>query len=276
MSFSEIALEIENVRKSYGVDTKMSKMKHFINRAKGLHLDGTKTEKPREFVALSGVSFQIKKGERVGIIGRNGSGKSTLLKLIQGVSSPTQGRIKSYGAVIGGLIELTAGFLPDLTGRENVIMGAALMGLERKQAYEIVDWVFELSELEKFKDTAFKNYSSGMKIRLGFCLALVTVPDIVLMDEVLAVGDAAFRKKSQALLEQYLDGRTLILVSHSMHDIKSLCDRCIVLEQGNVVFDGDVDNAIETYNQLNGISSSDTNETTKSHITAGSDKRGLE
>ncbi len=206
-------------------------------------------EKPLEKVeALKNVSFEIKKGETVGIIGRNGAGKSTLLKLIAGVSKPTKGRLKINGQV-SPLIELGAGFHPELTGRENIILNAVILGLSRKQAKERFEEVVEFSELDrKFLDIPLKHYSSGMYMRLAFSVAVSVDPEILLVDEILAVGDMAFQAKCKAKMEEFKrKGVTILYVSHNIEEVERFCERVIYLKEGRVVFDGKVKEGVERY-----------------------------
>ncbi len=199
------------------------------------------------FWALTDVSFEIKKGETVGIIGPNGAGKSTILKLLTGISRPERGHISVEGK-IGALVELGAGFHSELTGRENIYLNASILGLKKKEIDGKFDQIVEFAELEQFIDTPVKRYSSGMYVRLGFSVAVHIDPDILFVDEVLAVGDKAFQRKSFEKLNQFKrDGKTFILVSHSLFQVENICDRGIYLNQGKVVVQGDVKNVISRY-----------------------------
>jgi ABC-type polysaccharide/polyol phosphate transport system ATPase subunit len=202
------------------------------------------------FWALRHVSFELEPGATLGIIGRNGSGKSTALKLIAGVTSPTEGRIAVRGR-IAPLLELGSGFHPDLTGRENLYLQSSILGLRnseiRAKAAEIVDF----AEMRAFMDTPVKRYSSGMYVRLAFSIIAHSDPEVLLVDEALAVGDAPFREKCLAKMEALRDsGVAILLVSHSMDWIASFCERAIVLEKGEVAFDGEAGLAIEEYLRL--------------------------
>ncbi|MCI1643008.1 MAG: ABC transporter ATP-binding protein [Bifidobacterium crudilactis] len=195
------------------------------------------------FVALDDVSFQVERGQTVGLIGANGSGKSTLLKLISGVMQPDEGEILNRGR-LAGLIEVGAGFSPDLTGTENVYLNGAILGMSKEEIDERYDSIVAFSEIEKFMDTEVKFYSSGMFLRLAFAVAVYSKADIFLIDEILAVGDEAFQKKCiERLKYQQSLGQTMVIVSHSEDQIKKLCNRCIVLSHSHVIFDGDPDAA---------------------------------
>jgi ABC-type polysaccharide/polyol phosphate transport system ATPase subunit len=245
---SDYAIEFKNVTKKYSKYFGLLKFKNFLDRLKNGQFT-QKLVKEEDFYALKEASFTLRKGERVGIIGPNGAGKSTSLKLIQGVAFPNSGEVKVNGKV-GGLIELGSGFSQDLTGRENVYLNTAIQGFSKAQTNEIYERIVEIAELQNFMDVPLKRYSSGMKVRLGFATAMASVPDIVLLDEVLAVGDARFKKKSMAMIEEYLEGRTLLFVSHAMDQVKKVCERVLVLNHGNIVFDGDPKEAVEVYNEI--------------------------
>ena len=204
----------------------------------------------RDLWALNGVTATIKKGESVAIVGRNGSGKSTLLKVIAGVFQPTTGESSIQGSV-SALIELGAGFNGELTGRENVFLNGAIMGLSKRDMMARYDGIVEFAELGDFMDTPVKNYSSGMYARLGFSLATAVDGDILLIDEVLGVGDEAFQKKSMERIEKQLsDGKTVVFVSHDAHAVERLCQRAIVLNKGDVIADGDTKTALERYREV--------------------------
>lgn len=245
---SDIVLEFNKVTKKYSRYGGLSAVKNFLDRIKNGQ-PFKKLVREDDFYALREVSFKIHKGERLGIIGPNGAGKSTTLKLINQISYPTSGKITVNGEV-GGLIELGSGFQPDLSGRENIYLNRSLYGYSDKDTDKIYDKIVALAELEHFMDVPIKRYSSGMKIRLGFAVTMTSTPDIVLLDEVLAVGDARFKKKSMSILEDYLKDRTLIFVSHNMRQILEVCDRVIVINKGSLVFDGPPESAIDVYNKL--------------------------
>jgi ABC-type polysaccharide/polyol phosphate transport system ATPase subunit len=203
--------------------------------------------------ALREVTFDIRPGEALGVIGRNGSGKSTLLKIIAGIYSPTSGNVCLSDARVGTMIELGVGFHPELTGEENVYLGASIYGLNRKEIDKIYSRVVAFSELDSFMDTPVKNYSSGMHARLGFALAVNLDPDILLVDEVLAVGDEAFQRKCMVRMEDFRNaGKTIVFVSHSPEAVKKICDRACVLDFGSVIFLGKTAEAIDRYHALLG------------------------
>lgn len=201
----------------------------------------------QEFFALKDVSFQVKKGESWGLIGKNGSGKSTLLKLICGILQPYTGSVLVKGN-ISPLIELGAGFDGELTARENIYLNGALLGYSRKETTDYFEKIVDFAELKDFLDTPIKNYSSGMAARLGFAIATVAKPDILIIDEVLAVGDAEFQKKCQKRMEELLsDGTTLLFVSHSIRQVQELCQKAIWLHKGEVVSIGNVNEVATQY-----------------------------
>ena len=201
-----------------------------------------------EFCALNGVSFQVGVGERVGIIGRNGAGKSTLLKVLSRITHPTRGRVMLNGRV-ASLLEVGTGFHPELTGRENIFLNGAILGMSRWEIQEKFDEIVDFAEVSKFLDTPVKRYSSGMYVRLAFAVAAHLEPDLLIVDEVLAVGDASFQKKCLGKLAENnsQNGRTVLFVSHNMGAIRSLCSRCIWLDGGSVRMDGDVDTVVDQY-----------------------------
>lgn len=191
-----------------------------------------------EFYALKNVSFSVKKGESVGILGANGSGKSTLLKVISGIYPPTEGQVSVHGS-LAPLIELGAGFDPDLTAKENVFLNGAVMGFAKDFICEKYDEIVEFSELKNFMDVPIKNFSSGMSARLGFSIATLVHPDILIVDEVLGVGDAAFQKKcEQKMQELRANGTTMLFVSHSVEQVEEVCNRAIWLKKGTLVMEG--------------------------------------
>ncbi|GEB94950.1 ABC transporter ATP-binding protein [Microbacterium lacticum] len=191
-----------------------------------------------DFHALDGVSFEIGAGESVALLGFNGSGKSTMLKLISGVLTPDEGKVLTRGRV-AGLIEVGAGFHPDLSGRENIYLNAAILGMTKKETEERFDEIVEFSEISQFIDTEVKHYSSGMFLRLAFSVAIHTEVDVLLIDEILSVGDEPFQKKCLARIRAlHEQGKTLVVVSHDLDMVSSLCDRGILLRDGKVLFDG--------------------------------------
>lgn len=208
----------------------------------------------KEFTALSDISFEIKEGETVGIIGKNGAGKSTLLKLIAGVTVPSKGEVKVLGRV-APLIELGAGFHQELTGYENIFLNAAILGMHKKEIEAVVNKIIEFSELKDFINVPVKRYSSGMYMRLGFSVAIHVDAPILLIDEVLSVGDRDFQKKCLNRLKTMQEdhNKTIVFVSHSEQSVKSFCDRVILLDHGKMVFDGLPAEAFKKYHNLSSV-----------------------
>ncbi len=203
-----------------------------------------------EFWALRDISFTVEKGERLGILGFNGAGKSTLLKTIAGVLKPTKGSVKVHG-VIAPLLELGAGFDSNYSGKENIFLYGATMGYSRKYIQEKYDEIVEFSELKDFIDVPIKNYSSGMKARLGFAIATAVEPEVLILDEVLSVGDAKFRRKSEAKVTSMFDkGVTVLFVSHSTEQVRRLCDKAIILEKGKIIAQGEVNEICDLYDDI--------------------------
>jgi lipopolysaccharide transport system ATP-binding protein len=200
-----------------------------------------------EFWALRDVSFEVKQGERLGIIGRNGAGKSTLLKILSRITEPTEGRVRIRGRV-ASLLEVGTGFHPELTGRENIFLNGAILGMGRAEIAGKFDEIVAFAEVEKFLDTPVKRYSSGMYVRLAFAVAAHLEPEILIVDEVLAVGDAQFQKKCMGKMEEVgREGRTVLFVSHNTVAIEALCTTGIILNQGNILFYGDARVAVRKY-----------------------------
>lgn len=198
--------------------------------------------------ALQDINFEVKKGEVLGIIGKNGAGKSTLLKILSKVTSPTTGAIKAKGR-IASLLEVGTGFHPELTGRENIFLNGAILGMNKAEIRSKLDEIIEFSGCERYVDTPVKRYSSGMKVRLAFAVAAHLEPEILVVDEVLAVGDAEFQKKAIGKMQDISnsDGRTVLFVSHNMTAVKNLCNRAIVLESGKIIYEGEADEAVSFY-----------------------------
>jgi lipopolysaccharide transport system ATP-binding protein len=249
---SEISIRAEEIGKRYRIGATQG-----IGRYRSLREDiaglatkrGRRAEKPggEDFWALKDVSFEVRAGETVGIIGRNGAGKSTMLKILARITPPTAGRGETHGRV-GSLLEVGTGFHPELTGRENVILSAAIMGMRRSEALARFDEIVEFSGLSKFLDTPVKRYSSGMYMRLAFSVAAHLEPEILLVDEVLAVGDAEFQKKCLGRMEDLSGaGRTVLFVSHSMPSVLRLCPRVILLDDGHLTADGSGSHVVGTY-----------------------------
>ena len=206
-------------------------------------------EQSREIWALKNLSFEVSAGEVVGIIGRNGAGKSTLLKVLSRITDPTEGRIELFGR-IASLLEVGTGFHPELSGRDNIYLNGAILGMRRAEITRKFDEIVAFAEVEKFIDTPVKHYSSGMYMRLAFGVAAHLEPEILVIDEVLAVGDTAFQKKCLGKMEQVAQtGRTVLFVSHNMQAIKTLCPRCILLSQGSLVQDGPAAKVVALYNE---------------------------
>ena len=210
-----------------------------------------------EFEAVQNASFDVHRGEVVGLVGRNGSGKSTLLKIIAGVYKPTSGRVEVHGS-IAPLIELGAGFHGELTGRENVLMNGLLMGFTKREMLQREKSIIEFADIGDFIDSPVKQYSSGMYMRLAFAVATEVDPDILLMDEILAVGDAAFQQKCFERLENFRrSGKTILFVTHTLSQIIEHCDRAIYLNQGRIVADGDPQHVVDLYRVASGIEQPD-------------------
>ncbi|MBR5561637.1 MAG: ABC transporter ATP-binding protein [Clostridia bacterium] len=203
-----------------------------------------------EFWALNDISFTVEKGDRVGVLGFNGAGKSTLLKVIAGVLKPTKGNVKVSG-VIAPMLELGAGFDMNYSGKENIYLYGATMGYSRKFIEEKYDEIVEFSELGDFIDVPVKNYSSGMRARLGFAIATAVEPEILILDEVLSVGDAKFRQKSEAKIRSMFDkGITVLFVSHSTQQVLNICNKAIILEKGKLIAQGDAKEICDKYDQI--------------------------
>lgn len=256
---NDVIINIENVVKEYrlgsiGGGTLTADLQSFIAKLRGKEnpnsLIGSKQvdNKGDTFRALDGINLQIRKGEAVGIIGHNGAGKSTLLKLLSRVTAPTSGTI-SYNGRIASMLEVGTGFHPELTGRENIYMNGAILGMTKKEIDSKFDEIVRFAEMEKFIDTPVKRYSSGMYVKLAFAVAAHLDNEILVMDEVLAVGDMKFQQKCLGKMGDASshEGKTVLYVSHNMNTIRSLCTRCVVLSHGKIIFDGDTEEAIAIY-----------------------------
>lgn len=240
------ALKVEDV----SIRFNLSKEK--VDNFKELIIKKIKGEKIRfnEFWALKNVSFRLNKGDRLGILGLNGAGKSTLLKVIAGVYKPTTGKVTRYGH-IAPMIELGAGFDPNYTGRENIFLYGSVLGFSRSFLEEKYQEILDFSELGEFIDVPIKNYSSGMKARLGFSIATVVEPEILILDEVLSVGDAKFRKKCEKKMQGMFDhGVTVLFVSHSLAQVKRLCNKAILLEHGQLIAQGNIEDVSTVYEKM--------------------------
>lgn len=243
-------IEINNISKKFNKNISSSKKELkelFLNTIfnKKMHEDLSKDE----FYALKNISFNIKKDEKVAILGPNGSGKSTLLKMLNGIYLPDDGEIKIKGT-LSSILELSTGFNQELTGLDNIYLKFALQGKTKEEVDAILDEVIEFSELKEFMNTPLKNYSSGMKSKLGFSIVSHMYADILILDEVFAAGDKKFREKSEKKIKELYENTTTILVSHSMGIVKDVADRVIVINKGILEFDGSTNDGIEYYNNI--------------------------
>ncbi|OGN75966.1 MAG: hypothetical protein A2X25_02155 [Chloroflexi bacterium GWB2_49_20] len=250
---SEIAIRVEHLGKQYRLGAQQAGYKTFreslVNTANAplRWLKGERKAEKNTFWALDDVSFEVKHGEAIGIIGRNGAGKSTLLKILSRITSPTRGRVDIYGRV-GSLLEVGTGFHPELSGRENIYLNGAILGMSRVEIMRKFDEIVDFSGIEKFLDTPVKHYSSGMYVRLAFAVAAHLEPEILVVDEVLAVGDAAFQKRCLGKMGDVAkQGRTVLFVSHNMGAVKKLCSRGILLENGFISSQGIIEDVINKY-----------------------------
>ena len=256
----EIAIRLSGVKKMYrlgqiGGGTLQGDLQSWWARVRGKEDPNTMVGTDQrlfgqKFMALNGIDLTVYKGEALGIIGGNGAGKSTMLKLLSRVTAPSEGEIDIYGR-IASMLEVGTGFNGEMTGRENVYMNGAILGMTKAEIDAKMEDIIEFSEVRDFIDTPVKRYSSGMYVKLAFSVAAHLDSEIMIMDEVLAVGDMAFQKKCLTKMRDAakLEGRTVLYVSHNMNTIRQLCDRCVVLDQGQVIFDGDVESAISIYMQ---------------------------
>lgn len=237
-----IAINVSNVSVKFRMnDDKVDNLKEFVIRKI------TRRIGYKEFWALKNISFTVENGDRVGILGMNGAGKSTLLKVIAGVLKATEGKITTHGK-IAPLLELGAGFDPQYTGAENIYLYGAMLGYSKDFIRSKYNEIVEFSELGDFINSPVKNYSSGMKTRLGFSIATVVEPDILILDEVFAVGDAKFRKKSEGKIKSMFDrGITVLFVSHNIEQVKQICNKAIFLEKGTLIASGPVEEICDIY-----------------------------
>lgn len=244
MKNSDVAIKVHNIHKSFKLPTERAwGLKQAIfNRLRGV-------KGYTEFHVLKGINFEVKKGEFLGIVGRNGSGKSTLLKIMSGIYTPEQGKIKINGTLVP-FIELGVGFNHELTGRENIYLNGAMLGFSNAEMDKMYDEIVEFAELGDFMDQKLKNYSSGMQVRLAFSIAIRARGDILILDEVLAVGDAAFQKKCNDYFESLRGEQTVVLVTHSMENVKKFCDRAILIEGGKIMKEGKPAEVAEAYEGL--------------------------
>ncbi len=242
---SKPAIVVENMSMMFNLNQeKVDNLKEYFIKLVTRKLHFT------EFWALNDISFTVEKGDRVGILGFNGAGKSTLLKVIAGVLKPTKGSVNVNG-VIAPMLELGAGFDMNYSGKENIYLYGATMGYSRKFIEEKYNEIVEFSELKEFIDVPVKNYSSGMRARLGFAIATAVEPQILILDEVLSVGDAKFRQKSENKIRSMFDkGITVLFVSHSTQQVLNICNKAIILEKGRIIAQGDAEEICEKYNQM--------------------------
>ena len=233
------------------VSMKFNLSKEKVDSLKDYIIKSIKKEiKYNEFWALQNVSFTVEKGDRVGILGLNGAGKSTLLKVIAGVFKPTEGSVTKHGKMVP-LLELGAGFDQQYTGKENIYLYGAMLGYSKEFIDEKYDEIVKFSELKDFIDVPIKNYSSGMKSRLGFSIATVVSPKILILDEVLSVGDAKFLKKSEKkVLSMFDSGVTVLFVSHSLAQVQRICNKAMILEKGKLIAYGDIDTISKQYEKM--------------------------
>ncbi|MCA1943329.1 MAG: ABC transporter ATP-binding protein [Yonghaparkia sp.] len=237
MSTASSIVRVDGVAKRFVIRKEKSLKERLVNF-------GRSNQHKDDFWALDDIGFDVAIGSSVGLLGANGSGKSTLLKVIGGIIEPTRGIVERRGRV-AALLELGAGFHPDLTGRENVYLNGSILGLSRKQTDRYFDSIVDFAEVHDFIDTQVKFYSSGMYVRLAFAIAVHVDPDLLLVDEVLAVGDERFQRKCMDKITEFQqEGRTILFVSHSADQVTRVCDRTIVLSHGRVIFDGDTEGGI--------------------------------
>jgi lipopolysaccharide transport system ATP-binding protein len=249
---SKAVITVEHLSKSYILKhqntERYTALRDVItNKAKNIFNSKRSNPTSEEFWALNDVSFEVKQGERIGIVGRNGAGKSTLLKILSRIITPTNGRITIDGRV-ASLLEVGTGFHPELSGRENIFLNGSILGMSKSEIKSKFDEIVAFSEVEKFLDTPVKRYSSGMYVRLAFAVAAHLEPEILIVDEVLAVGDAEFQKKCLGKMKEVSgEGRTVLFVSHNMAAVRNLCDKAILLNKGTVTLQGSVDEVINEY-----------------------------
>jgi ABC-2 type transport system ATP-binding protein len=249
---SEVAIKVDGVSKTFYPQSSSKTIKQsFISLGRKLSGKKATTHQKGEYTALKDISFEVKKGDFFGIVGRNGCGKSTLLKILAGVYTPSKGTVQVIGKLTP-FIELGVGFNPELSGRDNVFLNGSLLGFTRKQMEEMYDDIVDFAELHDFMETKLKNYSSGMQVRLAFSVAIRAESDILVIDEVLAVGDEAFQQKCLRVFEEYKESsRTVILVTHDMNSVRNLCNKAMLINEGNVKFIGDVNKAADLYSDIN-------------------------
>lgn len=241
----DVAISVQNVSMAFNLNKeKVDNLKEYV-----IKLITHKLEY-KKFYALKDINFEVKKGEHLAILGFNGAGKSTLLKTIVGVYKPTEGKVEKQG-VIAPLLELGAGFDPNYSGKENIFLYGAILGYSREYLESKYDEIVEFSELGHFIDVPLKNYSSGMKARLGFSIATAVDPDVLILDEVLSVGDAKFRTKSLKKVQSMFEsGVTVLFVSHSIDQVKAICDKAILLNKGEIIAQGSAEEVSAIYDEM--------------------------
>jgi len=239
----QTAIKVENVSKTFKIPHEK------INSVRGVFVNALKKKNYEEFKALDNVSFEVKKGEFFGIIGRNGSGKSTLLKVLAGIYGADKGKVRVDG-LISPFLELGIGFNPELSGRDNIYLNATVLGLTKKQIDKKFNDIVAFSEMERFIDQKLKNYSSGMQVRLAFAVSIYANRDILLMDEVLAVGDGIFQKKCYQYFKEIKGKKTIVFVSHDIESMKKFCARILVLDKGKIFTLESTENALLKYSSL--------------------------
>jgi len=247
-------IQVQNISKQYHITRNNGEFNTLRDTIAGLiknpflavkkHIQNKK----EDFWALRNINFEVEQGEIIGIIGSNGAGKSTLLKILSRITPPTHGEIKLKGSV-ASLLEVGTGFHPELTGRENVFLNGAILGMKKKEIYDKFNDIVEFAEIKKFLDTPVKHYSSGMYVRLAFSVAAYMEPDILIVDEVLAVGDVKFQEKCLGKMDEvtHKQGRTILFVSHDMDTVGRLCKRCVLLDAGKIKMIGDTCDVIKKY-----------------------------
>lgn len=240
----DVAISLKNVSMTFNLNKeKVDNLKEYVIKFITRKLEFKK------FYALQNIDIEVKKGDHLAILGLNGAGKSTLLKTIVGVYKPSEGTVEKCG-VIAPLLELGAGFDPNYSGKENIYLYGAILGYDRNYIDKKYNEIVEFSELGHFIDVPIKNYSSGMKARLGFSIATAVEPDVLILDEVLSVGDTKFRKKSLAKVQSmFEDGVTVLFVSHNIEQVKSICNKAILLEKGKIIARGSIDEVIPVYEE---------------------------
>lgn len=253
MSINKSIIKAEGVSKKFIIshegNQKYTALRDILaNKVKSVFSSKKEDTNAEEFWALKNLNFEIEKGDRIGVIGRNGAGKSTLLKVLSRITEPSTGKISIKGR-IASLLEVGTGFHPELTGRENIYLNGAILGMTRQEIKEKFDEIVSFAEIEKFLDTPVKRYSSGMYVRLAFAVAAHLEPEILIIDEVLAVGDAQFQRKSLGKMDDVSkkDGRTVIFVSHNMDAVTNLCNKCIYLKRGEIVMFDETSKVIDAY-----------------------------